>query len=64
MAYSKTPAESVKKQHQAILNAIQALQAQLDKMTGEIDPETTSWADANKFGHVADIADQVIERLS
>ena len=55
--------EQVQEQHATILRAIAYFQNELDRMTDEISPDTTSWSDVSKFAHVADWAAEVCNRF-
>ena len=59
-----TPAARLERQHLTISKAISMLEAELNKMSSEINPLSESWADVSKFGHVSELASEVIERLS
>ena len=59
---NETPTDVILGQIGTIDEAIQNLQASLNALTSEINPDATTWRDVSKFAHVEDIAREVIAR--
>lgn len=59
----QTPAQAIQEQHATILQAIEMLQAQADRMTSEVNPENPSWRDVCRFGQVVAAAQGAIDEL-
>jgi len=62
METKQAASEVIWDQHVTICKAIAYLQNDVDAMTSEIHPDTTSWRDVSKYAHVADIAAGIVAR--